>query len=61
MVSETRDFIENLFRQYWIDILNVGKKATADIFDLLQTQSGLLDLSKGGNHDSCVCPNDLTC
>jgi hypothetical protein len=27
----------------------------------LQTQAGLLDLSHGGNHDPCVCPNELTC
>jgi hypothetical protein len=61
MISQTRDFIENLFRQRRIGILNVGQEATADIFDLLQTQAGLLDLSHGGNHDPCVCPNELTC
>ena len=43
-----------------IDILDIGQKAVAYIFDLFQGQAGLLDLSNGSNHDPCVCANHLT-
>jgi hypothetical protein len=37
MLAQTRDFIENLFRQRRIGILKVGDKTATNIFDLLQT------------------------
>jgi hypothetical protein len=37
MLAQTRDLIENLFRQRRIGILKVRNEAATNIFDLLQT------------------------
>jgi hypothetical protein len=58
--AQPRDRIANLFRESRIDILDIGQKAAAYVFDLLQRQPGLLDLSNCRNHDPRVCANDLT-
>ena len=60
MFAQPRDRIANLFRESRIDILDIGQKTAAYVFNLLQSQPGLFDLSDCGNHDSRICANHLT-
>ena len=45
MFAQPRNRIANLFRESRIDILDIGQKTAAYVFDLLQGQPGLFDLS----------------
>jgi hypothetical protein len=58
--AQPRDRIANLSSESRIDILDVGEKAAANVFDLRQRQPGLFDLSNCSNHDPRVCANHLT-